>query len=103
MIWFKPSDPSIRNHTNIIGPNDPPTTLAPNRWKTKSSTKIVSTRPITSELPGMIMPSSPFTPLRPSIAEVTDIGGVMIPSASNVPAPIMAGNISFLPYRRTRA
>ena len=35
-------------------------------------------------------------PSIPSIADVTDIGGVMIPSASNAAPPIIAGIISHL-------
>ena len=91
MIWFNPNIPSIVNQTNMIGPNDPPTTLVPNRWKTKSSSRITMTISTTSALPGTITFSIPCTAPNPSIAEVTEIGGVMIPSASNVPAPIIAG------------
>ena len=42
-------------------------------------------------LPGTIVFSKPFTPPKPSIADATEIGGVIIPSANNIAAPIMAG------------
>ena len=59
--------------------------------------------PMVNVLPGIIIFSQPFTPLNPSIAEATDIGGVIIPSANNVPAPMMAGTYNHRRYRRTSA
>ena len=60
------------------------------------------TKPIMSVLPGKnsgcnLGSLRAGTLFSPSIAEVTEIGGVMIPSASNVPAPIIAGMASHLP------
>lgn len=40
---------------------------------------------------------------KPSIAEVTEIGGVIIPSASSAAPPIMAGMTSHFFCRRTSA
>ena len=40
---------------------------------------------------------------KPSIADVTEIGGVIIPSASSAAPPIIAGNTAHLPCRRTNA
>ena len=37
------------------------------------------------------------------MAEATEIGGVMIPSARRVPAPTIAGKYSHLRYLRTNA
>ena len=87
----------------MIGPNNPPTTLVPKRWKINREINMKMTVPITRSLPGMKYLSKPFTMLRPSIADETDIGGVMIPSASSVPAPMMAGKTRFLPYLLTSA
>jgi hypothetical protein len=42
-------------------------------------------------LPGTIIFSRPFTPFKPSIADATDIGGVIMPSAKSVAAPTIAG------------
>ena len=39
----------------------------------------------------------------PSTAEATEIGGVMIPSASKVPAPMIAGMYNHFRYRLTNA
>ena len=47
--------------------------------------------------PGTIVFSSPFTIPRPSMAEETEIGGVMIPSANSVVAPSIVGITNFLP------
>ncbi len=59
--------------------------------------------PIVNPLPGTIVFSKPFTILNPSIAEATEIGGVIMPSASKVVAPRIVGITSFLPYLRTSA
>ena len=61
------------------------------------------TIPTVRLLPGTIRFSSPGTPFNPSIAEATEMGGVMIPSASKVAAPMMAGIYAFFPYLLTRA
>ena len=47
--------------------------------------------PTVRKFPGLIIFSNPLTPFNPSTADATEIGGVIIPSANKVPAPIMAG------------
>jgi hypothetical protein len=49
------------------------------------------------------MPSIPGNCLKPSIAEVTVIGGVIMPSAKRAAPPIMAGNTNHFFCRRTSA
>ena len=43
--------------------------------------------------------SNPSIIRKPSTAEETETGGVIIPSANNAEAPIMVGKIRFLPFR----
>jgi len=50
--------------------------------------------PTVKVLPGIIRFSRPLTPFNPSTADATEIGGVIIPSANKVPAPIIAGTYS---------
>ncbi len=52
---------------------------------------MASTIPTVKSLPGTIIFSKPLMPANPSIAEDTDTGGVIIPSANNIAAPIIAG------------
>src|SRR5450432_1963262 len=59
--------------------------------------------PTVKVLPGEIRFSNPLTPFNPSTADATEMGGVIIPSANKVPAPMIAGTHSHLRYRRTRA
>ena len=47
--------------------------------------------PTVKLLPGTKMVSSPFTSFKASIADETERGGVIIPSANNNAAPNMAG------------
>ena len=47
--------------------------------------------PTVKLFPGTIIFSNPFTPPNPSIAEETEMGGVIIPSANNMAAPMIAG------------
>ena len=82
---------------SITGPNAEPTTLVPNCWKKNSSTIIPITIPRISLLPGTKYAASSGTLFNPSIADVTEIGGVIMPSASKVPAPTIAGIASHLP------
>ena len=58
---------------------------------------MATTIPIVNALPGTIISSRPLTIFNPSIADATEIGGVIIPSASNVVAPKIVGNTNFLP------
>ena len=53
--------------------------------------------PMISALPGTKEEDNEGTLPKPSIADVTDMGGVIIPSANKVPAPIIAGMASHLP------
>ena len=71
---------------SIIGPNEPPMLLLPKRWNTKSITSII-TMMGTVLIPG-------FNCSKPSIAEETLIGGVIMPSASKALPPIIAGTIN---------
>ena len=47
--------------------------------------------PTVKLFPGTNIFSNPFTSFNPSIAEATEIGGVIIPSANNIAAPMIAG------------
>ena len=80
----------------IIGPNDLPITRVPDCWiknKIEIITMLIGTT-------GVLL----FKPLKPSIAETTVIDGVIIPSAINVLAPIMAITYNhFFLLLRTRA
>ena len=95
-IWTKPKVPMVLNHRNMMGPNAAPTTLVPNCWKPNSSVMMTST--MVMMVPSVRAGSMSFSP---SIAEDTEMGGVMMPSARSVPAPMMAGHSSHLPRCRT--
>ena len=97
MICKKPKTPMVKNHASITGPKEVPTTLVPNCWKKNNSKIMPVTIPIINQQPGINEDAKAGTLLSPSIAEATDIGGVMIPSANKVPAPMMAGIASHLP------
>jgi hypothetical protein len=72
----------MKNHKNIIGPNEPPINLVPNLWITKIP--VMMTMAIGKiGILGLIFSN-------PSIAETTVMDGVIIPSASKVHPPIMA-------------
>ena len=75
----------------MIGPKAKPTILVPKRWKKKINDIIPITIPTVKLLPGTIVFSNPFTPPNPSIADETEMGGVIIPSAKSIAAPIIAG------------
>ena len=64
---------------------------------------IAITIPMVSVLPATMMSSNPFTEFNPSIAEETEIGGVMIPSANKVVAPKIVGITKYLLYLLTSA
>ena len=100
---MRPSTTNILNHTPITGPNVLPTTLVPKRWKKKIRESIAITTVTVTLLPGVNTSSSPRTLTRPSMAEATEIGGVMIPSANKVAAPILAGMKAHQANRRTSA
>lgn len=64
---------------------------------------MVITIPMVKKFPGTIIFSKPLTEFKPSIAEDTEIGGVIIPSANNVVAPSIVGITKYLLYLRTSA
>ena len=61
------------------------------------------TIPMVNVFPGTIMFSNPCTLFKPSIAEATEIGGVIMPSANKVVAPKIVGITRFLLYLLTNA
>ena len=77
---------NIENQINIIGAKNFPTNLVPNCCIVNNTNKIA----ITIGTVGI----SGLKIRNPSTAEETEIGGVMIPSASKALPPIMAGTIS---------
>ena len=74
----------------MMGPNAKPTILVPKRWKKKIREIMAITMPTVKLFPGTIIFSKPLTPPNPSIADETEMGGVIIPSANNMAAPMMA-------------
>ena len=58
---------------------------------------MATTIPTVNKLPGTIIPFKLGNILKPSIADETDMGGVIIPSASSVVAPNIVGITSFFP------
>ena len=79
-----------------MGPKTFPIFCVPKRWKKKSSERITTTIG-TEGMLGIII-------FKPSTADATDIGGVIIQSAKSVVAPKIVGITSrFTPYRRTTA
>ena len=78
----------IPNHTIIMGPKNFPIDAVPNCC-TKNSKLIMAITIVTMVC--CVISWNAGICLNPSIAEVTVIGGVIIPSASNAAPPIMAG------------
>jgi hypothetical protein len=83
------------NQINIIGPNELPISFVPNCC-IKNIIRIINKTIGTVCISGLKI-------LSPSIADATDIGGVIIPSASNAQPPIIANKYTFLNLRLTRA
>ena len=77
-----PTTPSSRNHSSMNTPNDLPMLSVPNRCTKKMMVMMASVMGMTGKS-GLMLSS-------PSMAVVTVMAGVMIPSASNVLAPMMA-------------
>jgi hypothetical protein len=69
----------------MIGPNALPTKELPTLWITNNTVIMV----ITMGIVGM----SVRIILKPSTADATEMGGVIIPSANRAQPPIMAGKI----------
>ena len=83
IIWTNPRTVSIENQTTIAGPKKNPTFCVPNRWKKNKPHKITIIIGNVG-IPGTTSP-------RPSTAEATEMGGVIIPSAKSVVAPRIVG------------
>ena len=77
-----PTMPNSRNHSSMNTPNDLPMLSVPKRWTKKMMVMMASVMGMTGRW-GLMLSS-------PSMAVVTVMAGVMIPSASNVLAPMMA-------------
>jgi hypothetical protein len=81
-IQGRPAAAIVANQTSETGPNQEPMRVVPPRWTRKSAIKITSAiGQISGEVPGMATS-------RPSIADSTEMAGVIIPSPyrSAVPA-----------------
>lgn len=77
-----PITPNSRNHISMNTPNDLPILSVPKRCTKKMMVMMPSVMGMTGRW-GLILSS-------PSMAVVTVMAGVMIPSASKVLAPMMA-------------
>ena len=77
-----PTTPNSRNHSSMNIPNDLPILSVPNRCTKKMMVMMVRVMGMTGRF-GLMLSS-------PSIAVVTVMAGVMIPSASKVLAPMIA-------------
>src|SRR5690606_30920354 len=93
-IALNPTIAIVLNQTNIKGPNTLPTIDVPNRW-IRNKKEIIAITIGTVGISGLKIAS-------PSIAEEIVIAGVIIPSASRVEAPKIAGIISHFALRRTK-
>ena len=78
------------NQKNIIGPKERPITLVPKRC-IKNKIEIIPIHIGSTGVDGFITSN-------PSIADVTVIAGVIIPSATSVAAPIIA--TTYKPFQR---
>ena len=95
-----PSTASMLNQTAITGPNIFPIEAVPNCCRKKKTVMMPRTM-YTIVSVAMLWRDGMF--LRPSTAEVMEMGGVMMPSASTEAPPIMAGTTSHLRRLRTSA
>ena len=86
--------PNMANQINMIGPKALPTISVPNCCK-KNIPVIIKMTMCTVEISG-------YKILNPSMAEETEIGGVIIPSANNVQPPITAGIMSHFAFLLTK-
>ena len=80
-MLHSPNKPIEINQTSVIGPKNFPIVAVPCRCTTKSAVKIP--RPIGISH----LSNAGVAMLKPSIAESTEIAGVMIPSPKNSEAP----------------
>src|SRR6188768_4116709 len=88
VIIHPPNTPSIRNQSSIRGPNDLPINVVPNCCMKKRTNSMT----ITIGMVGI----SGLKYLNPSIADETEMEGVIRPSASKALPPIIAGKASHL-------
>ena len=96
-----PSTSNMVNQTNITGPNRLPIEAVPNCCMKKKSTRMDITIMTTVSLPSCIPKEG--NSLKPSMADVMEMGGVIIPSASREAPPIIAGMTSHFFLLLTRA
>jgi hypothetical protein len=85
----------MKNHRNIIGPNDSPTAFVPNFCMKNNNVMIMSAMGTTGIL-GLMF-------IRPSTAETIVIEGVITPSARRKQPPMMAKTNAHLALLRIRA
>ena len=97
-IQLAPSTPSIVNHSSIMGPKALPTIWVPKLCSKNSPAMMPMTM---YTITPCVRPG--YTCLRPSMAEATEMGGVITPSASRAEPPMMATAESQAPRRRTSA
>ena len=98
-----PKTASIANHINMIGPNNLPIDAVPNCCTKNKTASMLST--IITIMSSFIFLNARRRSIcrKPSMADVTEMGGVIIPSASNAAPPIIAGKTSHFFCRRTNA
>ena len=99
-MCLNPNKASIKNQTNIIGPNILPIDAVPNCCAKNKAAIMPSTIYTIVESPMLLKKGICFNP---SIADVTEIGGVIMPSANNDAPPMIAGNTSHFFCLRTKA
>ena len=87
-ICERPKMAIMPNHTIIMGPNNLPIEAVPNCC-TKNKTLIMAITMVTMVC--WVMSWNTGICLSPSMAEVTVMGGVIIPSANRAAPPIIAG------------
>ena len=98
--WIRPKTANMVNQINITGPNNFPIDAVPNCCRKKNAAIMPRTM-YTIVCCGRLW--SGLSSLRPSMAEVIDIGGVIMPSASKAAPPMMAGIMSHRFCRLTNA
>ncbi len=81
-----PSAARVRNHTRVIGPNSEAIWCVPRDWIMNSATRITADMGSTHECMDALTPGASF---RPSMAPITEMAGVIMPSPRNRAAPQM--------------
>src|SRR4029077_4690304 len=95
---MEPRTAIMENQINISGPNNLPIESVPNCCKKKRANMMANT---IYTMVDWGLDCSPGICFRPSIADGTEMGGVITPSASKAAPPIMAGKTSHLFWRLT--